>query len=139
MGPALAALIPVVGNLLDRLFPDPAAAADAKVKVMEMAQRGELAQLDADVKLATGQLAVNQAEASNTSLFVSGWRPAVGWCCALAFGFKFIGGPLLQVVAQFAGYNITLPVFDFTEMSTILIGMLGLGSLRTAEKIKNVA
>lgn len=139
MAPIIASLIPLLGDIFDRVFPDPAAAADAKVKVMEMAQRGELAQLDADVRLATGQLAVNQVEAASSSLFVSGWRPAVGWCCALAFGFKFIGGPLLQVLAQFAGYNITLPVFDFTEMSTILIGMLGLGSLRTAEKIKNVA
>lgn len=132
-------LIPLLGGLLDRLFPDPQAAADAKVKVMEMAQRGELAQLDADVKLASGQLAVNQAEAASNSLFVSGWRPAVGWCCAFAFGFKFIGGPLLVFVAQLLGHQVTLPEFDFTEMSTILLGMLGLGGLRTVEKVKKVA
>lgn len=139
MAPALVSLLPMLGNLLDRLFPDPKAAADAKLKVMEMAQRGDLAQLEADVKLAAGQLAVNQAEAASSSLFVSGWRPAVGWCCAAAFGFKFIGGPLLVLVAQYFGHTVTLPEFDYSEMSTILLGMLGLGGLRTVEKIKNVA
>jgi hypothetical protein len=136
MAPAIAALIPLLGNVFDRLFPDPAAAADAKVKVMEMAQRGELAQLDADVKLATSQLAVNQAEAANASLFVAGWRPAVGWTCAAAFAFKFVGGPLLVVISGYLGHPVTLPEFDFTEMSTVLLGMLGLGGLRTVEKVK---
>jgi hypothetical protein len=132
-------LIPLLGNILDKLFPDPKAAADAKLEVMRLAQTGELAQLDADVKLAVGQMEVNKVEASNSSLFVSGWRPAVGWCCAAAFGFKFIGGPLLVIVMQLAGHPITLPEFDYTEMSTILLGMLGLGGLRTVEKVKGAA
>lgn len=132
-------LIPLLGNILDKLFPDPKAAADAKLEVMRLAQTGELAQLDADVKLAVGQMEINKAEASNSSLFVSGWRPAVGWCCAAAFGFKFIGGPLLVIIMQLAGHPITLPEFDYTEMSTILLGMLGLGGLRTVEKVKGAA
>ena len=86
-------LIPMLGNLMDRLFPDPKAAADAKLEVMRLAQSGELAQLNADVQLATGQIEVNKVEAASTSLFVAGWRPAVGWICAAAFAFKFIGGP----------------------------------------------
>lgn len=135
----LAALIPLLGSILDKVFPDPAAAAAAKVQVMEMAQRGELAQLDADVKLATGQLDVNKAEASSTSLFVAGWRPFIGWTCGAAFAFKFIVGPAAVVLMAMAGHPITLPVFDFTEMSTILLGMLGLGGLRTIEKVKGVA
>lgn len=133
------ALIPVIGNLLDKFFPDPAAAADAKLKLMQMAQTGELAQLDADLKLATGQMEVNKVEAASQSLFVAGWRPAVGWCCAAAFAFKFIGGPLAVVLMAMAGHPITLPVFDFTEMSTVLLGMLGLGGLRTIERVKGVA
>lgn len=132
-------LIPVLANLLDKILPDPKAAADAKLKVMEMAQQGELAQLDADVKLATGQQEVNKVEAGSTSLFVAGWRPAVGWTCAAAFAFKFVGGPVLVMVASYFGHNVTLPEFDYSEMSTILLGMLGLGGLRTAEKIKGVS
>jgi len=139
MAPAIAALIPFLGKMFDQIFPDPQAAADAKVKVMEMAQRGELANLEADVKLATGQLDVNKVEAASSSLFVAGWRPAIGWICGAAFAFKFIGGPAAYVLSQWLGHPIVLPNFDFTEMSTILLGMLGLGGLRTVEKVKGVS
>jgi len=132
-------LIPLLGNILDKFFPDPAAANDAKLKLMQMAQNGELAQLDADLKLATGQMEVNKVEAASTSLFVAGWRPAIGWICGAAFAFKFVVGPSAVVLMAMAGHSITLPEFDFTEMSTILLGMLGLGGLRTVEKVKGVA
>lgn len=131
-------LIPLLGNLLDRVLPDPKVAADAKLEVMKLAQSGELAQLNADVQLASGQIEVNKVEAANASLWVSGWRPAVGWCCAAAFAFKFIGGPSAFVLSQWFGHPITLPVFDFTEMSTILLGMLGLSVSRTYERVKGV-
>ena len=136
---ALAAFIPLLGTLFDRILPDPQAAADAKIKVMEMAQRGELAQLDADLKMATGQIEVNRVEAAHQSLFVAGWRPAIGWVCGAAFAFKFVVGPSAVVLMAMAGHPIVLPEFDFSEMSTILLGMLGLGGLRTVEKIKKVA
>lgn len=132
-------LVPLLGNLLDRIFPDPKTAADAKLEVMKLAQSGELAHLNAEVQLATGQTEVNKAEAANGSLFVSGWRPFVGWTCGAAFAFKFIGGPAAFVLSQWLGHPITLPVFDFTEMSTILMGMLGLGAMRSVEKIKGAA
>lgn len=132
-------LIPVFASLLDRILPDPKAAADAKLKVLEMAQAGELKALEADTSLALAQAEINKAEAANGSLFVAGWRPAVGWACALAFAFKFIGGPSAFILAQLIGHPITLPVFDFTEMSTILMGMLGLGAMRSVEKIKGKA
>lgn len=132
-------LIPLLGNLFDRIFPDPKAAADAKLEVMKLAQAGELAQLNADLQMATGQMDINKVEAANSSIFVSGWRPFIGWTCGAAFAFKFIGGPAAFVVSQWFGHPITLPNFDFTEMSTILLGMLGLGTLRTVEKVKNVA
>jgi hypothetical protein len=133
------ALIPLLGGLLDKLFPDPAAANAAKLQVMQMAQNGELAQLNADLQLATGQIDVNKSEASNSSLFVSGWRPFVGWICGAAFAFKFIGGPSAVFIAAYFGHPITLPIMDFTEMSTILLGMLGISGLRTIEKVKGVA
>jgi len=136
---ALAAFIPLLGTLFDRILPDPQAAADAKIKVMEMAQRGELAQLDADLKMATGQIEVNRVEAAHQSLFVAGWRPAIGWVCGAAFAFKFVVGPSAVILMAMAGHPIVLPEFDFSEMSTILLGMLGLGGLRTVEKIKRVA
>lgn len=79
-----------------------------------------------------------EVEAANQSLFVAGWRPAIGWVCGAAFAFKFILGPAAVVAMAMAGHPITLPAFDFTEMSTILLAMLGLGGLRTVEKVKGV-
>lgn len=132
-------LIPLLGNVLDKLFPDPTAAGEAKMKLMELAQTGELAKMNAEMQIATGQLEVNKVEAANSSIFVSGWRPFVGWTCGAAFAFKFIGGPMLVFIAGYFGHPITLPEMDFTEMSTILMGMLGIGALRTVEKVKGVA
>ena len=132
-------LIPILGGLLDKLFPDPQAANDAKLKVMQMAQNGELAQLNADLQMAQGQIETNKIEAANPSIFVSGWRPFVGWICGAAFAFKFIGGPLLVLIAGYFGHSVTLPQMDYSEMSTILLGMLGIGALRTVEKVKGVA
>jgi len=131
--------IPVIGNLLDRLFPDKAAADEAKLKVMQMAQTGELAELDADVKLATGQVEVNKVEAASSSVFVAGWRPFVGWTCGLAFFFKYVGGPGFFVLAQLFGKTIVLPTLDATELTPILLGMLGLAGMRSWDKLKGVA
>lgn len=86
------------------------------------------------------QLEVNKAEAAHKSIFVAGWRPCVGWICATALGYHFILNPLLYTVLSLFGYNeINLPEFDFAQLSTILMGMLGLGGLRTFEKTKGVS
>ena len=74
----LAPLIGALPTILDKLIPDPAAAADAKLKMLEMVQRGELAALDADVRLALAQAETNTAEAS-TDAYRGGWRPACCW------------------------------------------------------------
>ncbi len=133
------ALIPVFTSLLDKLLPDPGAAADAKLKLVEMAQTGQLAELNAQVAMATGQTDVNKVEAASERLFVAGWRPFVGWICAAALGFKYIGGPLLVMGGAWAGVDIPLPDIDSTELLPLLLGMLGLGAFRTVEKVKGVA
>ena len=133
------ALIPLLGSLFDKLLPDPTAAAAAKLQLMQMAQTGELAQLDADLKLAQGQIAVNQVEAASPSVFVAGWRPFIGWVCGLAFAYKFVLAPMAAFALAACGHPVVLPVLDFSEMSTVLLGMLGIGGLRTIEKIKGVA
>ena len=130
-------LIPVVGTLLDKLIPDPQAAADAKLKVIEMAQKGELAYLDAEVRLALGQVEVNKVEAG-TDLFRGGWRPFVGWVSALGLAMQFIVSPILTWVGMLAGHNIAFPALDISVLMTLLFGMLGLGALRTQEKLKGV-
>lgn len=78
------------------------------------------------------QAEINKVEAQNRSIFVSGWRPMVGWICAGAFGFHYIVMPLL------IAYTDIDPVeFDTNSLFTVLMGMLGLGGLRTYEKLKD--
>lgn len=126
-------------KLVEKFFPDPKAADAAKLELLKMQQTGELAQLAADTDLAKGQLEVNKSEAGNNSLFVAGWRPFIGWTCGAAFAYKFVLAPFIVLVLTAYGYTIVLPVLDFAEMNTILLGMLGLGGMRTLEKVKGVA
>jgi len=135
----LLSLIPVFSQLLDKILPDKGAADAAKLEMIKLAQQGDLAQINADVAIATAQSEINKVEAGSTRLFVAGWRPFVGWICALAVGFKFIGGPALFMIAQALGHPVDLPQIETSELWPLLLGMLGLGGLRTVEKIKGAA
>ena len=84
------------------------------------------------------QLEVNKAEAAHKSLFVAGWRPFVGWVCALALAYHFIFQPIMVFAISLYGLSVTLPEFDMGSLMTILMGMLGLGGLRTFEKVQKV-
>ena len=99
----------------------------------------EKQQLAAAVMVIQGQLEINKVEAGNTSVFVSGWRPAIGWVCGAACAWNWVGLPLAKFVLLAIGRPITMSPADLGEMLPILIGMLGLGGLRTAEKINGVA
>ena len=99
----------------------------------------EKSQLAAAVALVQGQLAVNQAEAANPSLFVSGWRPFVGWVCGGGCAWNWIGLPMAKAALDYFGHPITVSAADLGEMMPLLLGMLGLGGLRTFEKINKVA
>jgi len=88
--------------------------------------------------LLKGQLDVNAAEATNESLFVSGWRPAVGWVCALAFSWQYLLQPILTYLITISGHQVPpMPTLDFATMSTVLFGMLGIGAMRSYDKQSN--
>ncbi|CAB5212890.1 Holin of 3TMs, for gene-transfer release [uncultured Caudovirales phage] len=128
------------GKLLDKFFPNPAEKAEAMFKLEQMKQTGELAQLAAETDLAKGQQAINQVEAASSSLFVAGARPFIMWVCGVAFAYHFIIQPLLAfIIANTTTHVVVLPVFDMDTLSTVLMGMLGLGGLRSLDKIKGVA
>jgi hypothetical protein len=80
------------------------------------------------------QMEVNKAEASSSSMFVSGWRPAVGWCCVFAMAGNFIVTPFANFALGLAGVSITIPLVPLDTMMPVLLGILGLGGLRTYEK-----
>src|SRR6056300_1249040 len=85
-----------------------------------------------------GQMEINKTEAQHASLFVAGWRPAVGWVCALAMLFNFLLIPFINLGLDVGGLDIQLDLIDMETMMPVLFGMLGLGGMRTAEKIKKV-
>ena len=87
---------------------------------------------------ALAQIQLNSVEAAHHSLFVAGWRPAVGWVCALAMLLNFILIPFINLGLEFAGLELHLDLIDMETMLPVLFGMLGLGGMRTAEKIKGV-
>jgi hypothetical protein len=133
---AIAAFLPIIGTLLDKFLPDPAMAAEAKLKAMEMAQRGELAVLDADMRLALGQMEINKEEAKADN-FRGGWRPATGWTCVAGLIYQFLVVPLLPWLLAVLGATVPpLPAIDNETLMVLLTGMLGLGGLRTFEKVK---
>ena len=121
-------LIQPVANILDKFVADK----DLKAKLQH-----ELETAIHSANLA--QLEVNKAEAAHKSTFVAGWRPFVGWVCGVALAYHFILAPLLQFSFALAGMDQELPEFDFSQLSTVLMGMLGLGGLRTFEKMKGVS
>lgn len=84
------------------------------------------------------QLEVNKAEAAHKSMFVAGWRPFVGWVCGVSLLYHFLLSPLIVFGFTITGVEVVLPEFEFSQLSSILMGMLGLGGLRTFEKMKGV-
>jgi hypothetical protein len=94
----------------------------------------EKAELIAEINKA--QLEVNKVESGHTSMFVAGWRPFVGWTCGIALCYHFVIQPFLVFLCYSFGYQVELPVFNMQTLTTVLMGMLGLGGLRSYEKVK---
>ena len=99
----------------------------------------ERQQLAAAVSLVQGQLEINKAEAANPSIFVSGWRPFIGWVCGCGFAWNWIGLPIATAITAALGGQLDVAPANLTEMMPVLLGMLGLGAMRTVEKIQGVA
>lgn len=136
--PVIDAILDIGGKLIDKLIPDPNAKIEAKYKLLELAQKGELETLAAEVSLAKGQMEINLAEANSPSLFKGGWRPFIGWVCGVACAWNWIGIPLAIFLAKLYGNPIEMAPLSLSEMMPILLGMLGLGTLRTYERTEGV-
>ena len=90
-------------------------------------------------ELAKGQLEVNKVEAASKSMFVAGWRPAVGWVTVIGMASNYILIPMGNFGLALAGSDIAIPLLQMSEMMPVLLGMLGLGGMRTVEKIQKVS
>jgi len=128
----VSALLDIGGKVLDRVFPDPTQQAAARLELLKLQQSGELTQI-------AGQMDINKAEAASSSVFVSGWLPAIGWICGVGFAVQFVIGPLAEWGSALYGHPVKFPQMDTGTMMPLLLGMLGLGGLRTAEKLADKA
>lgn len=124
-------LIGPVSGLLDKFIEDKDKKNAIAFELSTMAERHAQ-------ELAKAQIAVNQKEAAHKSLFVAGWRPAVGWVCVLGMASNFMVIPLANFALALAESTVVVPILDLTQMMPVLMGMLGLGAMRTVEKAKGV-
>lgn len=131
-------LISPIAALLDKVIPDK----DAREKMAHEIATLASTQAHEAMKM---QMEVNKQEAAHKSLFVAGWRPFIGWTCGLAMAMNFLFSPILNMclgifqVVDTENNLIQIPLIDLTVMMPVLLGMLGLGVMRTAEKIKGVS
>jgi holin (3TMs family) len=110
---------------------DPTAAMQAQVELQKI-------QFDLQGKLIdqiTAQIEVNKVEAANANMFVAGWRPAIGWICGTGLFIQFVVNPLATWIAALSKHPIAFPGLDLGTLITLLFGMLGLGGMRTYEKV----
>jgi hypothetical protein len=127
----LTSLIGPVTGLLDKFIEDKDKKNAIAFELSTMAEKHAQ-------ELAKGQIEVNKTEAAHKSLFVAGWRPAIGWVCVLGMAGNFITIPITNMILELMGSGVTVPLIPTAEMMPILMGMLGLGAMRTVEKTKNV-
>ena len=127
----LKSLIQPVTSILDKFIPD----ADTKQKIAhEIATMAEKHAHES----AMAQIEVNKTKAGHRNLFVAGWRPAVGWVCVLSMASNFLVIPMANFTLALADSTVNIPLIDLSTMMPVLMGMLGLGALRTVEKTKGV-
>lgn len=132
-GAAISSTADLLNGILKRVLPEKVSEETA----LKLNQELTLALLNNELQPMLAQLAVNAEEAKNENLFVSGWRPAIGWICGIALGWQFIGLQVALFVTALLKINVgPLPTFDYASLSPILLGMLGLAGMRTYEKVQ---
>lgn len=124
-------LIAPVTGILDKFIEDKDQKAALAHEIATIADKQANEQAKAQIQL-------NAVEAAHNSMFVAGWRPSIGWVCSLAMLMNFILLPLINAGLEFGGVDLHIDLIDMETMMPVLFGMLGLGGMRTAEKIKGV-
>ena len=128
----IGALVPALGTLIDRLIPDKAEAEKARNQL-------EAQLVTAANQAALAQVEVNKVEAAHSSVFVAGWRPSIGWVCAAGLAWAFVVAPVASWALMVLGVKAELPAIQFDHLFELVLAMLGIGGLRTFEKLRGVA
>ena len=126
-------LLNIGGQLIDRLWPDQATKDAGKLELLKLAQNGQLVEMNNETQLALGQQKINEEDARSGNFFQSGWRPYVGWICGTGLAYQFLVYPIL------VAWQPKIVQLDMGTLLTLLGGLLGLGALRTTEKLQGKA
>lgn len=132
------ALLPSIIDIINKVIPNKAEAARIQGQIMLLQTRGELSKIENEFNVALRQLEINAAEASSNSIFVSGWRPFVGWACGISFVLVQGILPIFSWVATLLGHPVALPQIDLSASISLLLGMLGVIGARTYEKRRGI-
>lgn len=133
-------ILSLIASVLQKVIPDPTAAAAAQFEAAKLAQSGELAQMDAAKALALAQIDVNKADAQGQSPMQRNARPFILWTCGAALAWDSIVRPAVILGAAVAGHPLpALPTLSSDQLMGLLSGILGLGGFRTIEKVKGMA
>lgn len=120
-------------KIIDKLFPDPAQRDEAKFKLAQLQDAGDLRELEVLAASDKNQTEVNKIDAGSERLLQYGWRPYIGWICGTALGYQFLARPLLTWLSPQMGMGAAPPL-EMGDLLTVLTGMLGLAGMRTIEK-----
>ena len=125
--PIIKELINPVSKILDKFVVDK----DLKTKLEH--------EIKTEIQKANhAQIEVNKVEAQHRSVFVAGWRPFIGWTCAVAMAYHFVMQPIIVFSLSANGVDYSLPEFDMASLMTVVLGILGLGGMRSFEKYKGI-
>ena len=129
----ISSVLPLVGDVVKRFLPEDKEERAKAEREIEAQLMKHLSSID------VAQLEINRAEALHRSVWVAGWRPFTGWSCGIALAYSYVLQPILVFIMAQTGTLVTLTTMNIGEMMPVLMGMLGLGGLRTYEKYKGFA
>lgn len=139
MLPLVTILLPILGNVLDKIIPNTAEREKAKAELALKMTENETELLKLFTQIDSGQIEINKEEAKSSSFFVAGWRPAVGWLSAFGVGWAFVFKPIADWILAVSHSSVVTPALNTGELMSLLLGLLGMGAIRSFEKVKGVA
>lgn len=132
--PIIGDIIGAVKDVVSEVVVDKDKRAELNVRIQELADKAD----ERFHEELMGQIEVNKIEAAHSSIFVAGWRPAVGWISAIGLGWQFVLAPFTESLARFMGWAGQMPAVDTGSLMMLILGMLGIGAQRSFDKMKGV-
>jgi hypothetical protein len=124
----------VLDDVIKRIWPDPTLQAQARLQLLDMQQKGDLAELDAQLKAQLAQLQIEDDEAKNQRIFIAGARAFIEWVCGVGLGYQIVARPFLMWASAGWWHVPVPPSLDMQTLGSLITSMLGLGTLQIAHK-----